>query len=75
MAAVIPSMRESFIRWKRETHGNKAVTSEVSGHFADSPKTGLQKFEEKLGITELASKTGISHWQVKYMIFIEDHQL
>jgi hypothetical protein len=72
MVAVTPNMRKPLIRWKRETHGDKAVASAGTGHVTsstDSTKSGLQKFEDKIGITELASKTGMTHWQVRKMSF------
>ena len=57
--------------WKRETHGEKAVASAGAGTGSgtgtgstEPGKSGFQKFEDKIGISEIASKTGVSHWAV-----------
>ena len=52
--------------WKRETHGDKAVASAGPKltTSTDPTKTGFQKFEDQIGISEIASKTGVSHWAV-----------
>ena len=78
MVVVAPSQSNNRPRphllWKRDTHGERAVASagtlaSGAGGSAESSKTGLQKFEDKIGITDLASKTGLTHWQI-FGIFI-----
>jgi hypothetical protein len=70
MVVVAPSQPVSLrprphLVWKRETHGDKAVASAGSGTVSvESSKSGFQKFEDKIGISEIASKTGVSHWAV-----------
>jgi len=72
MVSVTTNMRKPFIRWKRDTYGDRAVASAAGGGqpsatvATDSAKSGLQKFEDKIGITDLASKTGMTHWQVGF---------
>ena len=78
MVVVAPSQLNSRPRphllWKRDTQGERAVASagtvaSGAGGSTDASKTGLQKFEDKIGITDLASKTGMTHWQI-FGIFI-----
>ena len=75
MVVVAPSSVNNRPRphllWKREAHGDKAVASAGTGASSavETSKSGFQKFEDKIGITELATKTGMSHWQV-FGVFI-----
>ncbi len=78
MVVVAPSPLNNrprpHLMWKRETHGDKAVASAGTGgsgasNIAETSKSGFQKFEDKIGITDLATKTGLTHWQV-FGIFI-----
>ena len=54
-------VQQEHVLYKRETPGGEKAGSVAAS--ADG-KTGFQKFEEKIGITDLASKTGVSHWAV-----------